>query len=90
MLTPKDPKYLQPPLKLKKNRSIFGVYGTQNDQFGFNAAIGFEKYAPGPEISSKTCQKAGFQTKPAYFLDILANTSGPGACFFIPIFGLRP
>ena len=32
----------------------------------FNAKIGFEKYALGPEILSNTCQKSSCQTKPAY------------------------
>ena len=32
---------------------------------GLNAKIDFEKYVPGPEILSKTCQKSGRQTKPA-------------------------
>ena len=34
---------------------------------GFNAKIGFEKYAPRPKILSKKCQKSAFQTKPAKF-----------------------
>ena len=32
---------------------------------GFNAKIGFEKYAPRPNILSKKCRKSAFQTKPA-------------------------
>ena len=34
---------------------------------GFNAKIGFKKYAPSPKISPKKCQKLAFQTKPAKF-----------------------
>ena len=47
-----------PPLKLiapfitqKKIRSVYKVYGTQNDQL----ELGFEKYAPGSEIFTKMC-----------------------------------
>ena len=42
--------------------SVYRVHGTQND-----AKIGLEKYALGPEILSKMCQKSGRQTKPANF-----------------------
>ena len=34
---------------------------------GFNAKIGFEKYASGPEIFTKMCTNLGCQTKPSYF-----------------------
>ena len=34
---------------------------------GFNAKIGFEKYAMSPKIFTKMCQNSGRQTKPGYF-----------------------
>ena len=34
---------------------------------GFNTKIGFEKYAPGPEILNNLCRNSGSQTKPSYF-----------------------
>ena len=47
-------KFRDPFISPKRNSSDYRVYGTQND--GFNAKIGFEKYAPSPKISVKKCQ----------------------------------
>ena len=51
----------------KKIFQLWGLWYSKRPAWthGFNAKIGFEKYAPGPEILSKTSQKSGRQTKPA-------------------------
>ena len=56
----------------KGEKKLFRLQGSWSSKrpartHGFNAKIGFEKYAPGPEILSKMCQKSGRQTKPANF-----------------------
>ena len=57
---------------------IYGHSALMGDQIaltprthGFNAKIGFEKYAPTPKILPKTCLKSALQTKPAKFDTIL-------------------
>ena len=67
----------QSPLKFgcgpfKGEKKLFPLWGSWYSNrpawtHGFNAKIGFEKYAPGPEILTKMCQNLGCQTKPAYF-----------------------
>ena len=51
----------------KKFFRLWGLWYSKRPAWthGFNAKIGFEKYAPIPEILSKTSQKSGRQTKPA-------------------------
>ena len=53
---------------------------------GFNAKIGFEKYAPSPEISAKMCQNLQVWFRRLIFDTIL----GLGAYISKPIFALRP
>ena len=51
----------------KKNRSDYRVHGIQSQSHGFNAKIGFEKYAPSPMLLQNNCPKSAFQTKPSKF-----------------------
>ena len=72
-----------PIYNMKFFSSDYWVHGTQNNQL--EPSVSTQKsvleYAPGPKILSKPWQKSGSQSKPAYFLDILANILGPSAYF---------
>ena len=75
---------------ISEKKKMFGLQGSWYSKrpartHGFNAKIGFEKYAPSPEISAKTCPKSAFQTKPAKF-----DISRLNAYFSKPIFALKP
>ena len=57
--------------KIDKNK-LFRLWGSWYSNrpawtHGFNAKIGFEKFAPSPKILAKKSQKSVFQTKPAKF-----------------------
>ena len=61
-------KFGSDPFKVeKKNCPDYGYSNRPAWTHGFNAKIGFEKYAPSPKILSKKCPKSAFQTKPAKF-----------------------
>ena len=56
----------------KAEKKLFQLWGAwysnwQARTHGFNAKIGFEKYAPSPKILTKKCQKSAYQTKPQKF-----------------------
>ena len=55
-------KWLGPLYKWEKK-----LFGLQARTHGFNAKIGFEKFAASPKILTKKCQKSAFQTKPPKF-----------------------
>jgi len=55
-------KFRDPYISQKKKSSDYGVYGIHDRlerTHAFNAKIGFEKYAPGYEILSKTPKHIG-------------------------------
>ena len=65
------PKNFSDPFKSEKKK-LFGLQGSwysnrPAQSHGFNAKIGFEKYATSPKIIPKNCPKSAFQTKPAKF-----------------------
>ena len=67
----KWPKKLLWPL-YKWKKKLFGLWGSWYSNWpawthGFNAKIGFKKYAPSPKILPKKCTKSAFQTKPTKF-----------------------
>ena len=53
-----------------------------NQTNGFNAAIGIERYAPGPQVLNKMWQKSGSQTKPAYFWTFWPISRDPVHIFY--------
>ena len=69
--TPEFPlKFGSDPFKgKKKSFRLWGSWYSNQPTWthGFNAKIGFEKYAPSPKILPKKCPKSAFQTKPAKF-----------------------
>ena len=62
------PQNFSDPFISEKKKS-FGLQGSwysnrPAQSHGFNAKIGFEKYATSPKIIPKNCPKSAFQTKP--------------------------